>query len=217
MEDCFALKRVTEFIELLGEGPTAASSTIDTPCEYTEKLADHARRRRMFEPQEFVFPDFALINECSYFEYQKEKTSGRSGRKRKGLSAKRRLSHKTYRNNKIVDIRASRCPDCRSKKLRTTRARQRQIIDLKFSGALVKRWIVLCRSHEYRCMKCDSEFIPEGFPNIKSKFGRGLVSWCMYQTVVGGQNMLNVRAGLIRLFGINLPYATMYRFKTSVA
>ena len=38
MEDCFALKRVTEFIELLGEGPTAASSAIDTPCEYTEVI-----------------------------------------------------------------------------------------------------------------------------------------------------------------------------------
>jgi predicted RecB family nuclease len=217
MEDCFALKRVTEFIDLLAKGPTAASSAIEIPCEYTESLADHARRRRMFEPQEFVFPDFAHINERSYFEYQKEKASGRAGRKRKRLSAKRRLPHKTCRNNKIVDITASRCPGCRSKKLRTTRALQRQIIDLKFSGALVKRWIVLCRSHEYHCMKCGSEFIPAGFPNVRTKFGRGLVSWCMYQTLVGGQNLLNVRAGLARLFGINVPNATMYRFKTSVA
>jgi Transposase IS66 family/RNase_H superfamily len=216
IEDCFALKRVVEFIEVLGEGPTAASSAIDTPCEYTESLADHARRRRMFEPKEFVFPDFSHINERSYFEYQKEKTSGRSGRKRKRPSAKKRTIHK-IRNNKTVDITASRCPGCRSKKLRTARALQRQIIDLKFSGAVVKRWIVLCRSHEYHCTKCGSKFIPAGFPNVKSKFGRGLVSWCMYQTLVGGQNMLNVRAGLARLFGIDVPYATMYRFKTIVA
>jgi hypothetical protein len=39
----------------------------------------------------------------------------------------------------------------------------------------------------------------------------------MYQITIGGQNMVRVHDGLYRLFGLQLPYAALYRFKASVA
>ena len=73
---------------------------------------------------------------------------------------------------------------------------KRQIIDLKFSGAAVRRWVVLYISQEYRCQKCNRKFIPDGFPTTRTKFGKGLLSWCMYQMIVGGQNMLKSEVAL---------------------
>ena len=60
-------------------------------------------------------------------------------------------------------------------------------------------------------------FVPDGFPKTRTRFGSGLLSWCMYQILVGGQNMLRVQSGLERLFGIRLDISTLYRFKGSIA
>jgi hypothetical protein len=52
---------------------------------------------------------------------------------------------------------------------------KRQIVDLRFSGVAVRRWVVLYLSREYRCRKCNRKFIPDGFPKTRAKFGKGLV------------------------------------------
>jgi Transposase IS66 family/RNase_H superfamily len=214
MEDCLALQQVTEFVELLSHGPPAADGLDNSPIEYTDSMIKH-RRRKVFERQERVFPDYAIINRSSWYDYQQQKISARAkGSRKPKLSLGR--SQKPQ-SNKIVDVVASLCPACRSKKLLAVRAFERQIIDLKFSGTSVRRWVVTYRPHRYRCEKCRHMFVPSGFPDAKTKFGRGLMSWCMYQTVVGGQNMQRVHEGLHRLFGLVLPYATLYRFKASVA
>ena len=107
---------------------------------------------------------------------------------------------------------------CQSKKLSSERPVRRQIIDLKFSGAAVERWVVLYLSREYRCKKCGAKFIPDGFPKIRSKFGKGLVIWCAYQMVIGGQNMSRSKRGLRPYLGLGsacLPYtASRKRYRS---
>ena len=72
-------------------------------------------------------------------------------------------------------------------------------------------------SREYRCKKCGAKFIPDGFPKIRSKFGKGLVIWCAYQMVVGGQNMSRIQIGLATLFGIRFGVPTIYSFKETLS
>src|SRR5262249_39435445 len=52
---------------------------------------------------------------------------------------------------------------------------------------------------------------------IRTSFGKGLMFWCIYQMVVGEQNMLRVREGLARIFGIKLQVPTIYDFKQSLS
>ena len=81
----------------------------------------------------------------------------------------------------------------------------------------VRRWVVLYISKEYRCNKCNRNFIPDGFPIIRAKFGKGLISWCMYQMVVGRQNMSRIRIALRTLFGLHIDISTIYSFKETIS
>ena len=49
------------------------------------------------------------------------------------------------------------------------------------------------------------------------KYGRGLISWCMYQLLIGGQNINRIHRSLLELFGLSIPNASVYKFKKAVA
>ena len=193
MEDCYALKVVSDFIELINTQLVAGPNASDV-FSHTDYIETDAGSRGKFHVQEFALKDFDFVNQCSYFDYQRDKMLARDIRKRKPKSGPpgQKNVPRPHKNNKIVDVYASKCPMCQSKKLSSERPVRRQIIDLKFSGAAVRRWVVLYLSREYRCKKCGAKFIPDGFPKIRSKFGKGLVIWRAYQMVIGGQNMSQI-------------------------
>jgi predicted RecB family nuclease len=217
MEDCIGLKVVSDFIEVISLRDSAVPNA-STSYFHTDHLEKEAGQRGIFQKQNFVLEEFDFINRCSYFDYQRDRMSARHVRRldqRPPQTEKR--ARKIYKNNKVVERFASRCPTCRSKKLSSIRPLKRQIIDLKFSGAAVRRWVVLYISQEYRCQKCNRKFIPDGFPTTRTRFGKGLLCWCMYQMIVGGQNMLRIRGGLARMFGIELEVPSIYDFKQSIS
>jgi predicted RecB family nuclease len=217
MEDCVGLKIVADFIELASQHHAVAPATHATFI-HTDQLEKQSGKHGQFQKQTFVLKEFDFINTCSYFDYQRDMMSARHVRRRKKtLPTVIKRVPIVYRNNKVVEVYALRCIACHSKKLSTVRPLRRQIVDLKFSGVAVRRWIVLYLSKEYRCRKCNQKFIPDGFPKTRTSFGKGLVCWCMYQMVVGEQNMLRIREGLARVFGVQLQVPTIYNFKQSVS
>jgi predicted RecB family nuclease len=215
IEDCIGLKIVSDFIDLACQH---GSSAMGTQATHTDDFENEAVQRGKFQKQTFVIQEFDFINRCSYFDYQRTRMSARQVRRYKN---KRSVENKhlpaIYRNNKVVDVFVSRCCVCRSKQLSILRPLQRKIVDLKFSGVAVRRWVVLYHSKEYRCRKCNHKFIPDGFPRTRTPFGKGLLCWCMYQMIIGGQNMLRIREGLATLFGIKLQVPSIYNFKQSMA
>jgi predicted RecB family nuclease len=215
MDDCIGLKVVCDRVEEISQ--QAAAPHPDMTFVHTDHIEKETGQRGIFQTQEFAIPEFDIINRCSYFDYQRDKMSARSRQRSHRKSPEPSRTPKQYKNNKVVEVFASRCMVCRSRKLSSLRPLRRQIIDLKFSGAAVRRWVVLYLSQEYRCRKCNNKFIPAGFPAIWTKFGKGLVSWCMYQMLVGGQNMARVRAGVAKLFGIELNIPAIYNFKQTIA
>jgi hypothetical protein len=215
MEDCIGLKIVCDAVEgILREQPAPPHHSLT--FVHTDRFEKEAGQRGKFQKPEFALTEFDLINRCSYFDYQRDRMSARSRRPPKTKPKKSGRAPSSHRNNKIVEVYASRCPVCRSKKLSPKRHLRRQIVDFKFSGAAVRRWVVLFLSQEYRCRKCNSKFIPAGFPTVRTKFGKGLVSWCMYQMFVGGQNMSRIRDGVAKLFGIEIDISCIYGFKQSI-
>jgi predicted RecB family nuclease len=217
MEDCIALKIVTEFIEVANQHGTTTPSA-QAGFIHTDHFEKEARHGGKFQKQKFALEDFELINQYSYFDYQQDRMSARNvGRFRKKPLKTNKRAPQPYRNNKVVEVFVPRCLSCHSKEISSLRSLKRQIVDLKFSRVAVKRWVVLYHSHKYRCRKCGTRFIPNGFPKTRTLFGKGLLCWCMYQMFVGGQNMLRIREGLARIFSIKLPSATIYGFKQSIA
>ena len=218
MEDCRGLKIVAEFIDQVSQHQNAAPGT-QTAFTHTEHFEREVAPRGKFGKKEFMLDEFDFIHQCSYFDYQRDRMSARDIRRLrlKPSRPRRRRKRRVYRNNKIIKVLASRCPACHSKELRSTHSVKRQIVDLKFSGAAIRRWVVLYLSKEYRCQECDCRFIPDGYPRNRTHFGKGLLCWCIYQMVVGGQNLLRIRDSLAKMFGIVLTVSVIYRFKESIS
>jgi predicted RecB family nuclease len=154
-DDCYALKRVAEFLDDLVAKQDVSRQVLDDPAlVFTDTLPKGDRHGQIFRTQGFAIREFERINKCAYFDYQRDRVFARSGpptqRNRKG--AKRRLWK--LRLNKTVHVFLKSCPNCRSRQVRAGRAIARTIIDLKVSTRGVKRWVVRYLTNEYTCRKC---------------------------------------------------------------
>jgi hypothetical protein len=219
LEDCAALKKVTEFLEqIMADRESAAPHAQNSiPFVSTDTLPREEGRKRLFRKIEFALQGFSEINKCAYFDYQRDRVFVRqSNRTRRASSARAAQRRRPCKANKVVEL-ISRCPTCRSKKVEPLRRLARQVIDLKFSPRGVKRWVVRYLSWTYRCTKCGNNFVPKEFPDANTKYGRGLVSWCIYHLFACEQNMLRIEKSLGDLFGLHLPQPSLARFKIAAA
>jgi hypothetical protein len=92
-----------------------------------------------------------------------------------------------------------------------------QVVDLKFSQCVVKRWVVRYTSAKYTCTKCGFTFLADGYPNYRATYGHGLLVWCVYSSVACGHNINQVGKSLQELFGLRVPQPTLFRFKAVAA
>jgi hypothetical protein len=91
------------------------------------------------------------------------------------------------------------------------------VIDLKFFRGGAKKWVTEYLSWKYKCAKCGTLFAPEGVPGGRApKYGHGLATWCIYNSLVCGQNLFRVRRALRDIFDLDIPQPTMFRFKSSL-
>jgi predicted RecB family nuclease len=220
LEDCLALRAVTEFLARIAPGGPADSSGEPGLPEVvrTEDSQRATGRRHRFCKQEPAVPGFDYLNKCAYFDHQRDKVFVRTNPLLKeAKQRKRRACRPALPINKVVELACKRCPSCNSRKLFQIVQITQQIIDLRYFRDGVKRWITKYVSWRYSCTKCGAIFTHPDFPQVTSKYGRGLVSWCIYQNLVGGQNMHRVKRVLAEVFKLPLRPGLLYRFKTAVA
>jgi predicted RecB family nuclease len=220
MEDCLALKAVVEFLARIAPGGTAGSPGDPTSPEVvrTEDSQGHAGRRHRFGKKKSTLPGFDYLNKCAYFDHQRDKVFVRTNPRLRAVNQRRRRARRpALPINKVVELPCERCLSCNSRKLFQIGSITQQIIDLRYFRDGVKRWVTKYMSWQYRCTKCGAVFAHPDFPQVTTKYGRGLVSWCIYQNIVGGQNMHRVGKVLAEVFKLSLPTGLLYRFKTAVA
>jgi predicted RecB family nuclease len=219
-DDCLALRTVTEFIASITASEIKDRSEQSNLAEivYTRDLQSDVSRKHKFGRPEFCLPDFEFVNECAYFDYQRDKVNVRNGRRPisiDGLPAPRRPLR--AKANKRIEIRWKRCPRCNSKRLSEGRPLSIRRIDMKFFGGGVKKWVTVYSSWRYRCHKCGNTFNPPEYPQTANRYGDGLANWVVYQNVALGQNLLKVQRCLREVFKLDVPTPTVHRFKASVA
>jgi predicted RecB family nuclease len=219
LEDCIALKTLVDFLTRIVDekGEQNTSSTIDPATASVQDLPMATDRRQQFR-QEAVLLGFEYLNKCAYFDYQRQKVFVRTNEKFKTIHKQsRRNDRLSQRTNKSVELSCERCPGCGTKRIRALRQIRRKVIDLKYLNAGVRKWVVKYVSWRYQCEKCHITFCHEAFPRAKNKYGRGLASWCVYQNVACGQNLLQVRKSLSEVFQLPIAPQQLYRFKTAAA
>ena len=171
--------------------------------------------RPVFRKAEFACPEFELVNKCAYFDYQRDRVFARTKRLPKkarfAAYAKDRetslVDHGCFRDvSQLCDIRGSR-------KITCEKTIQRWLIDLKYYKTRigVKKWQPRYLIRKYRCRSCGQTSLSPNRPfdaKSCSKYGHGLICWCVYHNIVGKQPMLQVHRGLRDIFGLNIPSKT---------
>ena len=217
-EDCEALRRVAHFLDSLASRTSDDAGQKAPSLAFTNSLPKSETRRPIFRRSEFALADFHHINQCAYFDYQRDRVAARPlGRRKPRKRPPRTVGAANLKLSKTVEIISKRCPECRSKHVMAGPSLDRTVIDLKFSFAGVKRWVVRYVSARYKCEKCGQQYLPDGFPIGNSKFGWALKVWCIYNHFVSGQNLSRIARGLSELFQVRVPQPSVHRFKNSVA
>jgi predicted RecB family nuclease len=217
-DDCRALKHVVESIDSLLSPDVppppghARRSVINTADLRQASCGSHK-----FRKIEFAMPDLDVVNRSAYFDYQRQKIFVRASTSLKRVLTKAMPRRSRLKANKVLQIEAKKCVSCGSRKIVRLRPVKRTKIDLKFFRGGLKKWVTDYLSWNYRCAKCRTLFAPEGVPGERApKYGHGLITWCMYNNLVCGQNLLRVRRALNDIFDLDIPQPTIFRFKSSM-
>lgn len=218
-EDCSALRRVTEFVGSVTAHEAAGGSPRHSgPHVYTADLQAPPIRSHRFGKAEFCLPEFEFVNQCAYFDYQRERVTVRERRApNAGRSPTRRKRRRRGRINSRIELHCDRCALCGSRRITQRQPISATVIDMKFFNGGVKRYVTAYSSWQYRCKKCRQGFRSPEYPETKEWYGNGLQSWILYQNVACGQNMLKIHRSLSDVFSLDMPQPTLYRFKERAA
>ncbi len=230
-EDCLALRRTTEFISThcarpvpaLGNFATATSDPIVASVDEIDRLGTVNTRGR----KPFFHTDFAHINRCAHFDYQRQRTYVRLGQHRpeKHEVQPRKFRNRKLRVNQRVEIISQRCPSCGGNEInRPSTAhfgkgcftKGKRAFDLVFTSGGIKRKVVECRASIHHCLNCGRKFVPERYERLAKHF-HGLMSWAMYEHIVHRLSAHAVSDMMIDLFGLTVYPAEVTRFRPMMA
>jgi predicted RecB family nuclease len=196
LEDCAALKKVTEFIDAIHLGATPSTEAGPAKekgppvarVEELDQLGTVTRRGKI----EFFHPDYELINKCAHFDYQRRRVYARTSKiLRKSRTRTRTCLNRTVRISQKILVVDQSCPACggveviqweRGKKGTGLSTRQKRAFDLVFTSGGIKRKVIECRTSVHECRGCGKIFIPDRYERLAKHF-HGLLSWVTYQQV----------------------------------
>jgi DNA-directed RNA polymerase subunit RPC12/RpoP len=218
-DDCAALRLVVEFLEqVAASGPTTPfQDDRGTEVVRTSGLSAKSDGWSIFGETKYVLDEFRFINKLSYFDYQRDKVFARTGTRRRKPNA--RKIRRKLRPNETETYRASKCPACQFRGIAPISQTEYDVEDLRFTRGGVRRWITRHVRYRYICKRCGTRFLPTAIRGQRKlpKHGRGLIAWCMYQLLIGGQNINRIHRSLTGLFGLSIPKTSVYLFKQAVA
>ena len=230
LEDCAALKRVSEFLCTLCAQPALATSPRPqagngpavTWVEELDRLGTVKRRENI----EFFHPEFDHINQCGRFDYQRQRVYVRTSKMlKKSQKKSRSRRNDNLRISQRVQINSRKCPSCGSAELihwakgkRVTgfSTKHKRAFDLVFTSGMIKRKVIECRTSVHQCIACGHTFIPERYQRLAKHF-HGLMSWAIYQHVAHRISPNTLAEMLKNFFGLSVCGQSIDRFKPVMA
>jgi predicted RecB family nuclease len=228
LEDCAALRKVTEFLYAVSSGsenhpqPVGTRTPAVASVEEIDKLGTVNTRGQ----KQFFHPDFKYINDCAHFNYQRQRVYVRTKRvsKKHRRKPKRLLNRKVRVNQRIV-LNDRKCPSCggtevkqweKGKKISGYSTRHKQAFDLVFTSSGIKRKVIECTSSVHQCRKCGEIFVPERYQRLAKHF-HGLVSWAIYNHVAHRVSCSTLSVMIEDYFDLAVCQQELHRFKERMA
>ena len=230
MEDCLALKRVTEFIRSVGDR-SAQESAPSLPEVGGTRVAwvheiDKLANIRKWGPTQFVHPEYSFINSFARFDYQREHVHVRTGKRSRRRRTKRTCVHRNRRlrvNRKYLVI-SMKCPSCSGTDIELDAERRtagpssrvKRAFDLVITQTGLRRRVIECRSPRHRCLGCGERFIPESYQRLDKHY-HNLKSWAMYLHVAHRHSFETLHEIAKEFFGLSIHSTEILAFKNQFA
>jgi hypothetical protein len=220
LEDCNALKTITEFIDSL---PLPGHHDLDSFPGVG--FADDVERDKSPNHYEWgnrasAFEEYGNIVKYAYFDYQRSKVCVRTDdRLRKIVAQVKRSKRKPfYRINAKVELKLLKCHYCKSDNVFRDPANHhvRDVFDLRFFSGGIKRWVTRYTAPIHTCLDCGMKPVPLRHRKQKM-FGHGLMAWAMQQHVSNRINYENIAKTINDSFGIPVGASRIYKFKQALA
>jgi predicted RecB family nuclease len=229
LDDCTVLQTVTALLRSISaKANTEAGAPIeegDSPpiafVKDIEKLTDYYKWGRV----NFVHPEYEYVNNCAYFDYQRERVYVRTTQPLKTKRpSKQRAHNRTLRASRQLVLVAKRCPNCKSRELHTgvkkevqTQApRAKRVYNLALTASGIRREVNEYRASVYHCDTCGHEFVPPQHQRL-DKHGHGLKSWAMFQHVAYRVSLSTVQKMCEEFFGVRIFWNEIHMFKALMA
>ncbi|MBI5321859.1 TM0106 family RecB-like putative nuclease [Bradyrhizobium sp.] len=215
LEDCEALRRVCVF---LNETPNFEAGSKTDAAPRVASVAQLDRLARTVNWSKFVHADFEFVNKRAYFDYQQRhvfvRMKQRAPRKRGSDDKRRRWQNRDLRVTHRMEITATRCPDCSSKRIvpldpgqrpKGLQRRRKRAIDLVITPGAIRRKVIEFRTVAYRCECCEKCFTPERYDRL-TRYFHGLMSWFAYQHITHGLGIKSLAALFYEIFGVRVNF-----------
>jgi hypothetical protein len=215
-EDCAALRKVTDLVyAACAQTPCPPGQTpcaVGGPPVARVQDIDRWANDRKWGKVNFVHPEFEHINNCAYFDYQRERVYVRTSRRIKRSQRKQaRSRNRQVRVSWQITLVCPTCPKCKGSDVisgvkspvRTPKPRVKRAFDLVFTLGGIKRRVIACRSSVHRCQQCGEEFVPQRHLRLDKHY-HGLKSWAMYQHVAHRLSLHTIQVMLEEFFGIRI-------------
>lgn len=223
-EDCYALKSLTDFIFQLNSEKSKDENNFPQ-ANYRESLDEIISLSYggyMFKKTKFALKEFDYINQCAYFDYQRDKIYIRTDEfLKKNFEKKRRYNKPSHKVNKEIIIRKSKsCPRCKSRNIKLSNSRRfetRIVIDLKIFKGGMKKWITKYKAQGHYCVDCGKSFLPQKYKKTRIKCGHNLISWVVYQNIANKISFEKITKTLEDSFNIKKNRSTIVDLKSIAA
>jgi predicted RecB family nuclease len=222
-EDCAALRKVTEFVEAVGESAQRRGEGATFPVGSTVAWVDEVAApssRTEFCRAKFAIEDLDYVNRCAYFDYQREKVFLRTDNvvRRACLNVRKRRKAPKLPVNREVEFKSDACPQCKgtSLTLHSRVTRSKLAYDLKFTAGSIRRQVIRCTTVQYECRDCGLTFLPKPYKR-RDKHLHGLKSWAVYQLVVHRLSLHHVVTMFEDCFGLRIGPGEVQMMKALMA
>jgi hypothetical protein len=187
---------------------------------------DKVAQSRKWDRVNYVHPDYEFINDCAYFDYQRERVFVRTSTSLRRRTVKARKSpNRRVRVTQHVTVSGGRCPVCKSvevapvprgEKVECGRPHVKRAFDLVVTSGGIRRKVITCRTSVYRCLACGKTFVPEEHQRLDRHF-HGLKSWAMYQHVAHMLSLSTIETMTEDFFGIRVTNPEVHMIKSLMA
>ena len=223
VEDCQALRRVTEFLaDSCRGGPASASPTAPRVALVDE--LDKLSRTVMWP--EFVHEDFDFVNKRAWFDYQRARVFARTTpalRQTRKTANKRSWRNRHIRATHRLELTASKCPFCKSRNLivvtqrsKGMQTRHKRAYDIVVTPGAIKRKVIEVRAAAYECAQCHRFFISDGYDRLAKHF-HGFMSWSVYHQITHRLGVKSLGAFFHDVFGIYVNASEFLAFRNLLA